>query len=83
MNGETRKFFDSVLEIFRTSRSNSDDVAALLDNVKNEIREIRNNIDNANDDMVLDMYLYRLKAAEAQYRHLLKMAKEGRQKETG
>lgn len=83
MNGEAKRFFENLLDSFRAGRSSNDDVAALIESAKNEIREIRSNIDNVNDDMVLDMYIYRLKAAQAQYKHLLKMAKEGQQKKTG
>ena len=54
-----------------------------MENAKNEIREIRTNMDHVNDDELLDMYIYRLKAAQAQYRHLLKMAKESNSKKTG
>ena len=70
-----------VTEMFAASPSEKDSVAAVLENVKSEIREIRANIDAVNDSDVLDMYIYRLKAAEAQYRHLLKMAKENNSKQ--
>lgn len=83
MSGETRRFFESIAEMFKSPKSDGDDVSMLLESVKNEIRETRSSIDNVKDETALDMYLYRLKAAEAQYRHLLKMAKEDRQKKTG
>lgn len=76
MGADARKFMESLFDGFRQTRGNGEDVSSLLENAKNEIREIRANIDNVNDDLVLDMYIYRLKAAEAQYKHLLKMAKE-------
>lgn len=80
MKSSARKLFEMFSEMFVTRPSNEESVADLLKNVKEEIREIRANIDTVNDDALLDMYIYRLKAAEAQYRHLLKMAKENRQK---
>ncbi len=83
MNRDARRFFESLFEGFKTEKDERDDVCLLLERAKNEIREIRADIDNVNDDMVLDMYLYRLKSAEAQYKHLLKMAKDGQKKKTG
>jgi hypothetical protein len=83
MGRDVRGFFVSLSEMFKTPTRGDDNAAILLENVKNEIRDIRNSIDSVNDDILLDMYLYRLKTAEAQYRHLLKMAKEGQQKKTG
>ena len=68
-------------EMFASEQRGNDSTAAILENVKSEIREIRANIDAVNDSDVLDMYIYRLKAAEAQYRHLLKMAKENNSKQ--
>lgn len=59
-----------------TGGEDEESVAALLERVKSDIREIRANIDAVNDDTLLDMYIYRLKAAEAEYKHLLKMARE-------
>ena len=76
MGADARRFVESLFEGFRKTGGNGEDVSSLLENAKNEIREIRANIDNVDDDLVLDMYIYRLKAAEAQYKHLLKMAKE-------
>ncbi|MGM9550861.1 MAG: DUF2508 family protein [Clostridia bacterium] len=70
------KIWEMIQKVFAPVETESDSVAKLLENAKNEIRCIRANIDAVNDDKVLDMYIYRLKAAEAEYRHLLKMAKE-------
>jgi hypothetical protein len=78
---QVKKIFEMFTEMFAQSKSENDSVAAVLENVKSEIREIRANIDAVNDSDVLDMYIYRLKAAEAQYRHLLKMAKENSSKQ--
>ena len=84
MARSVKKIFEMLMEMFAPNQSEEDGVAAVLENVKNEIREIRANIDQVNDGDVLDMYIYRLKAAEAQYRHLLKMAKDNnRQKKIG
>ena len=80
MKSSAKKLFEMFSEMFGSHPSNEESVADLLRNVKEEIREIRANIDSVNDDALLDMYIYRLKAAQAQYRHLLKMAKENRQK---
>ncbi len=76
MARSVKKIFEMFLEMFQPNQSEEDSVQRVLENVKNEIREIRANIDAVNDSDALDMYIYRLKAAEAQYRHLLKMAKE-------
>ena len=76
MENEAKRFLGSLFDGFRQARGNGEDVSMLLENAKNEIREIRANIDNVDDDLVLDMYIYRLKAAEAQYKHLLKMVKD-------
>ena len=76
MENEAKRFLGSLFDGFRQVRGNGEDVSSLLENAKNEIREIRANIDNVDDDLVLDMYIYRLKAAEAQYKHLLKMVKD-------
>lgn len=81
MMGSVKKIFEMFTEMFGSVPGEKGDVASLLEDAKNEIREIRSNIDNVNDDDVLDMYIYRLKAAEAQYRHLLKMAKESSEKQ--
>ncbi|MBQ8003447.1 MAG: DUF2508 family protein [Clostridia bacterium] len=84
MNLSVKKIFEMVTDMFSNSPQENDSVARLLENAKNEIRDIRANIDMVNDSDVLDMYIYRLKAAEAQYRQLLKMAKEsGNRKKTG
>ncbi len=83
MQGSAKKFFEGLLDGFRKASTDESGVAELLSHAKDEIREIRANIDNVNDDVVLDMYIYRLKAAEAQYKHLLKMAKDGQKKKTG
>ncbi|MBR5535030.1 MAG: DUF2508 family protein [Clostridia bacterium] len=84
MVSSVKKIFEMFTEAFASAPSKGDSVSALLETVKDEIREIRANMDQVNDDDVLDMYIYRLKAAEAQYRHLLKMAKEsGKQKKIG
>ncbi len=81
MMGSVKKIFEMVTDMFAPSVDERGSVSYLLENAKNEIREIRANIDNVSDDDVLDMYIYRLKAAEAQYRHLLKMAKESSAKQ--
>lgn len=83
MMSSARKILELLSEVFSPSEEHNDSVAMLLQNAKNEIRELRANIDAVNDDAVLDMYIYRLKAAEEEYRHLLKMAKEQRDKKTG
>lgn len=84
MARSVKKIFEMFAEMFASGPIEEDNAQRVLENVKNEIREIRANIDNVNDSDVLDMYIYRLKAAEAQYRHLLKMAKENnRQKKIG
>ena len=80
MKSSARKLFEMVSEIFTPNEQKEDSAMELLENVKEEIREIRNNIDCVNDEALLDMYIYRLKAAEAQYRHLLKMARENKKK---
>lgn len=81
MLSPVKKIFEMFTEMFAPQQQQSDSTAAILENVKSEIREIRANIDAVNDSDVLDMYIYRLKAAEAQYRHLLKMAKENNSKQ--
>lgn len=83
MMSSARKILELLGEVFSPATEQNDSVAMLLQNAKNEIRELRANIDAVNDDAVLDMYIYRLKAAEEEYRHLLKMAKEQRDKKTG
>ncbi|MBQ7875730.1 MAG: hypothetical protein IJ316_00420 [Clostridia bacterium] len=83
MKGSVRKIFEMFSELLSAERCEKDSVAVLLENAKNEIREIRAGIDSAHDESVMEMYLYRLKAAEGQYRELLKMAKETKQKKTG
>ncbi len=84
MRLSVKKIFEMLTDVFASPPCENDSIATLLEGAKNEIREIRANIDAVNDDDVLDMYIYRLKAAEAQYRHLLKMAKEsGKQKKIG
>lgn len=84
LTGSLKKIFEMLTDMFAPAPDENDSISALLENVKSEIREIRANIDSVNDDDVLDMYIYRLKAAEAQYRHLLKMAKDcGKQKKIG
>ncbi len=84
MARSVKKIFEMFTEMFQPNQSEQDSVQRVLENVKNEIREIRANIDAVNDSDVLDMYIYRLKAAEAQYRHLLKMAKDNnKQKKIG
>ncbi|MBQ8540843.1 MAG: DUF2508 family protein [Clostridia bacterium] len=81
MLSPVKKIFEMFTEMFAPQQQEKDSTAAILENVKSEIREIRANIDQVNDSDVLDMYIYRLKAAEAQYRHLLKMAKENNSKQ--
>lgn len=83
MQGGAKRFLENLFDGFRAAKQDKSDVSELLASAKDEIREIRANIDNVNDDVVLDMYIYRLKAAEAQYKHLLRMAKEGQKKKTG
>lgn len=83
MKGSVRKIFEMFSELLSNEKCEKDSVAVLLENAKNEIREIRAGIDSARDESVVEMYLYRLKAAEGQYRELLKMAKETKQKKTG
>lgn len=84
MARSVKKIFEMFAEMFAQNQSGEDNAQTILEEVKDEIREIRANIDAVNDSDVLDMYIYRLKAAEAQYRHLLKMAKENnRQKKIG
>ncbi len=83
MKGSVRKIFEMFSELLSADNREKDSVAVLLENAKNEIREIRAGIDSARDESVMEMYLYRLKAAEGQYRELLKMAKETKQKKTG
>ncbi|MBQ6795401.1 MAG: DUF2508 family protein [Clostridia bacterium] len=79
-----KKIFEMVTEMFAKGPMGEDGAQRVLEGVKDEIREIRANMDQVTDSDVLDMYIYRLKAAEAQYRHLLKMAKENNnQKKTG
>ena len=80
MKISVKKIFEMFSEMFVPSVQEEDSVKVLLENVKDEIRVIRANIDHVNDDALLDMYIYRLRAAEAQYRHLLKMAKENKKK---
>ncbi len=81
MMGSVKKIFEMITDMFGSVQEEGGNVSKLLEDAKNEIREIRANIDRVNDDDVLDMYIYRLKAAEAQYRHLLKMAKESSDKQ--
>ena len=76
MGNDAKRFLENLFDGFRQTKNNGEDVSSLLESAKNEIREIRANIDNVDDDLVLDMYIYRLKAAEAQYKHLLKMVKD-------
>ena len=83
MKDSLKKVFEMITDMFSSKSDTEDSVVALLENAKNEIREIRTNMDHVNDDELLDMYIYRLKAAQAQYRHLLKMAKESNSKKTG
>lgn len=83
MKESIKKIFETVSEMFVSTHEEKDDVICLLENVKSEIREIRSNIDSVKDEDALDMYIYRLKAAEAQYRQLLKMARETKQKKIG
>lgn len=83
MKDSLKKVFEMITDMFSSKTEAEDSVVALLENAKNEIREIRTNMDHVNDDELLDMYIYRLKAAQAQYRHLLKMAKENNSKKTG
>ncbi len=83
MKGSVRKIFEMFSELLSAENCEKDSVAVLLENAKNEIRELRAGIDSARDESVMEMYLYRLKAAEGQYRELLKMAKETKQKKTG
>ncbi len=84
MTCSVKKIFEMFARMFDPEQLEEDSVQQVLENVKNEIRELRANIDQVNDGDVLDMYIYRLKAAEAQYRHLLKMAKDNnREKKTG
>ena len=81
MARSVKKIFEMFTEMFAQNQIEEDNAQRILENVKNEIREIRANIDAVNDSDVLDMYIYRLKAAEAQYRHLLKMAKDNNSKQ--
>lgn len=83
MKGSLKKIFEMFSEVFTEKAEEKNSVQLLLENAKNEIREIRANIDSVQDEKVLDMYIYRLKAAEAQYRELLKMAREDRGKKIG
>lgn len=84
MARSVKKIFEMFARMFDSEQLQEDSVQQVLENVKNEIRELRANIDQVNDGDVLDMYIYRLKAAEAQYRHLLKMAKDNnREKKIG
>ena len=76
MKISAKKLFEMFSEMFAPRMGEEESVAALLERAKSDIREIRANIDAVNDDTLLDMYIYRLKAAEAQYKHLLKMARE-------
>ena len=80
MISSAKKLFEMFSEMFTPANSHEASVMELLENVKNEIREIRANIDQVNDEALLDMYIYRLRAAEAQYRHLLQMARESKKK---
>lgn len=84
MKISVKKIFEMISEMMQGPQTEQDSVAVLLEEAKNEIRCIRANIDRVNDADVLDMYIYRLKSAEAQYRHLLKMAKDsGKNKKIG
>lgn len=80
MKISVKKIFEMFSEMFASDEPAEESVKNLLDNVKDEIRVIRANIDHVNDDALLDMYIYRLRAAEAQYRHLLQMARENKKK---
>lgn len=83
MKGSVKKIFEMFSEMFAPPVEEKNSVAMLLENAKNEIREIRAGIDTARDEEVLEMYMYRLKTAEGQYRQLLKMARETNRKKTG
>ncbi len=83
MKDSIKKVFEMISDIFSGGVDKEDSVVILLENAKNEIREIRANLDRVNDEELIDMYIYRLKAAEAQYRHLLKMARDNAKKKTG
>lgn len=76
MKISVKKIFEMITEMFESEKETGDNVAILLQEAKNDIRNIRSSIDQVNDEAVLEMYIYRLRTAEAQYRHLLKMAKD-------
>lgn len=80
MISSAKKLFEMFSEMFTPNAARETTAMELLENVKSEIREIRANIDQVDDEALLDMYIYRLRAAEAQYRHLLQMARESKKK---
>lgn len=83
MKNSVKKIFEMVSDLFATENCEKSSAAVLIENAKNSIRTIRAEIDASRDEEVLEMNLYRLKAAEQEYRELLKMAKETNQKKTG
>ncbi len=82
MQLSVQKIKEMIKDVFKPEPNDDQSVIKMLETVKDEIREIRANIDAVNDERVLDMYIYRLKAAQEEYKNLLKMAKEN-EKKTG
>jgi len=83
MQQSFRGFIENILASFHRARSDESGVAEILEHAKDEIRSIRAGLDTATDSVALDMYIYRLKNAEDEYRRLLKMAREAQRKKTG
>lgn len=83
MKGSVKKVFEMLSELFGQEAVEKDSVAMLIENAKNEIRAVRARLDAATDEEVIEMYLFRLKSAENEYRELLKMAKQSKEKKTG
>lgn len=80
MMSSVKKVFEMLSDMFSKEEGEKDSAAMLIENAKNEIREIRAQIDSSHDEEVIEMCIYKLKIAENQYRELLKMVKANRKK---
>ncbi len=77
--------FDKVINFFKTKMHIADikvgesedanDIIEKVKTAKNELLNTYNNFENVKDDLMVDYYVYRIKACEARYDYLIKIAK--------
>lgn len=75
--GLNRNFFEKLLPekkqpFIKTSR----DIYEGILSAQYELEDARKNLESTNDQNLVDMFIYQIKAAEMKHTHLLRMAKK-------